>query len=93
MCIAHRAGRGKLNKMKNVNVIRRIDELGRIVLPIDQRKSIDVSPRDYVSLKLENGNIVISKHNKTCIFCGSEDELGDFKGQPICATCRKELAK
>jgi len=93
MCIAHRAGRGKLNKMKNANVIRRIDELGRIVLPIDQRKSIDVSPRDYVSLKLENGNIVISKHNKTCIFCGSEDELSDFKGQPVCAVCRKELAK
>lgn len=93
MCMRIAQEGEKLNKMKNVSVIRRIDELGRIVLPIDQRKSIDVSPRDYVSLKLENGNIVISKHNKTCVFCGSEDELSDFKGQPVCAVCRKELAK
>ena len=78
--------------MKKANVIRRIDELGRIVLPIDQRKSIDVEPRDYVSIRLEGDDIIISKHNKSCVFCKSEENLSEFRGQPVCELCLKELS-
>ncbi len=79
--------------MNNATVVRRIDELGRIVLPIDQRRALGVEPRDYVSLTLNGSNITIAKHNKTCVFCGSLDSLVDFKGQTICAACKDEISK
>ena len=57
--------------MKQTGVVRRLDELGRIVIPIEQRRLLDINIHDPVEINVEEGKIVIRKYHTGCIFCGS----------------------
>lgn len=79
--------------MKSTGIIRRIDELGRIVLPIEIRKNLSLSSKDAVEIYVNGDTIILQKYEPSCIFCGSEDRTQDFDGKLICASCLEELQK
>ncbi len=79
--------------MKTTGVIRKLDELGRIVIPIEQRRTLDINLHDPVEINMEDDKIVIKKYRVGCIFCGSTQNVSDFKDKPICKRCLNELKK
>ncbi len=79
--------------MKETGIVRKIDELGRIVLPIELRKLLGIDQRDPVEIFVDGDAIILKKHHSKCIFCGSNSSLSEYKGKHVCATCAKNLAK
>lgn len=80
--------------MKNTGIARKVDELGRIVLPIELRKQLDIKEKtDALEIYIEDGRIILEKVVDTCTFCGSKDDLVDYKGKNVCKHCIEELSK
>ena len=79
--------------MKSTGSVRRIDELGRIVLPIEIRKNLALASRDAVEIFVNEDTIVLKKYEPACIFCGSLDNASLFKGRIICDKCLADLKK
>lgn len=77
--------------MKSTGVVRRIDELGRIVLPIEIRKNLNIENRDTVEIFVEEDKIILKKYEPACIFCGNARNVFIFKGKNICPACIKEI--
>ncbi len=64
--------------MKSTGIVRRIDELGRVVLPVELRRSMELEVRDSVEIYVEGDSIILKKHSDRCIFCGSGKKLSLF---------------
>lgn len=77
--------------MKSTGITRAIDELGRIVLPMELRKTMDINSKDKLEIYVDGDKIVLTKHQVTCSFCGSNKDVIDFKDKCICKNCIKEL--
>ena len=77
--------------MKSTGVVRRIDELGRIVLPIEIRRSLDINVKDPVEIFIDNERIVLQKYSPACIFCGYAYNIVFFNGKRICQNCLEEI--
>lgn len=73
--------------MKATGIVRKIDDLGRIVLPIELRRTLGISDRDSLEIFVDNNNIVLKKYEPACIFCGSADHVINFKDKIICSEC------
>ena len=79
--------------MKSTGIVRKVDELGRIVLPIELRRTLGIAERDPLEIYVDGNSIVLRKFQDTCIFCDSSHEVTVFKGKNICASCLKELGE
>lgn len=79
--------------MKSTGIIRKVDELGRIVLPIELRRMMDISERDHIEIYTEGQTIVLKKYQPTCLFCNSEGELLRFNGRNVCPNCLKTMTE
>ena len=79
--------------MKATGMIRHIDELGRIVIPKEMRRQMDIQNNDPVEIFVEGDHILLSKYAPTCIFCGGTEEVALFKNKKVCRACRKELSE
>ena len=77
--------------MKSIGIVRKVDELGRVVLPIELRRTFNIAERDALEIYTEEGMIILKKYEPTCIFCGDAREIETFKGKNICSKCRREL--
>lgn len=77
--------------MKTTGIVRRVDELGRVVLPIELRRTLEIEERDLLEIMLEDDRIVLRKFQPTCIFCGAEEDLLEYRGKRICGKCLKEI--
>jgi len=77
--------------MKSTGIVRKIDELGRIVLPAEMRKILGISEKDPVEISTKDDAIIIKKWGSECVFCGSPDDLKIFKDKSVCAKCLKNL--
>jgi transcriptional pleiotropic regulator of transition state genes len=73
-------------------VVRRVDELGRIVIPVEIRKRFGIAVRDPLEIGVRGDTIVLSKPQDSCVFCGSREQLEEFRGRPVCDNCREEIA-
>jgi AbrB family transcriptional regulator, transcriptional pleiotropic regulator of transition state genes len=73
-------------------IARKIDDLGRIVIPAETRRLFNIREGDQLSISIEGSNIVLKKLEGTCIFCGTGDHVMAFMGKGICTTCRNQLA-
>lgn len=78
--------------MKSTGIVRKIDALGRIVLPIELRKHMDIATGDDIEIFVEGNTIVLEKYSPTCIFCGNKEALADYEGKCVCKNCREKLA-
>ncbi len=72
-------------------IARKIDDLGRIVIPAETRKLFNIREGDHLFIAVEGGSIVMRKMTDTCTFCGTDDGVKQFKGKGICAGCRNQL--
>jgi len=77
--------------MKSTGIVRKIDELGRIVLPIELRRTYDLAVKDAVEIYTDNDMIILKKFQRTCVFCGSAEDVEEYKGKTVCAECMSEL--
>ncbi len=77
--------------MKSTGIIRRIDELGRIVIPKEIRKKLEINIKDPMEIYVAGHEIVLKKVENTCIVCGSEKDLINFKDKFICKKCFDSL--
>lgn len=77
--------------MKSIGIVRQLDELGRIVLPMELRKTFDIQKRDSLEIYVSGDSIVLKKYNPSCIFCASSTDVISFKDKTICKKCIGEL--
>lgn len=77
--------------MKATGIVRRVDELGRIVLPIELRRNLDIEERDPLEIYLEGDRIILRKYEPACIFCGGDHDLVSHKGKNVCQKCISTL--
>ena len=77
--------------MKSTGIVRNIDELGRIVVPKELRKKLVISANDPVEISSEGDKIILTKYAPVCHFCGSTENVSEFKEKSICDSCIKEI--
>ena len=77
--------------MKDTGVIRSIDELGRLVVPKEIRKNLDIKPKDPIEIYVEDGRIILTKIGCSCIFCKSEEKLLQYGEKLVCKNCIENL--
>lgn len=78
--------------MKSTGIIRKLDELGRIVIPIEIRNKLNIAERDPIEIYVDGNNIVLHKFECTCIFCGDTKNLTEFKDKAVCNSCLKKMS-
>lgn len=80
--------------MKFTGIVRKVDELGRIVLPKELRGTLNINEKDPLEIYVDEDNkIVLKKYEPACIFCGGMNEIISYKGYNVCHDCQKKLAK
>lgn len=77
--------------MKSTGIVRKVDELGRIVLPIELRRTLDIAEKDALEIYVDGDSIILRKYHPACIFCSSAENIVDFKGKNICGECMKKI--
>ncbi len=77
--------------MKTTGIVRQMDSLGRIVLPIELRRTLDIAQKDSLEIFVEGDQIILKKYEPTCVFCGNSRDVVSCKGKNVCPDCLKEL--
>lgn len=78
--------------MKSLGIVRKLDNLGRIVIPIELRKTLGFADNEALEIFTEGDSIVLKKYETSCIFCGNSKNISTFKDKCICDKCIKEIA-
>jgi transcriptional pleiotropic regulator of transition state genes len=78
--------------MKSTGIVRKVDELGRIVLPKELRRTMKISEKDPLEIFVAEDTVILKKYEPECIFCGDAKDNVNFKGKRICPTCIKEIS-
>ncbi|NLU42976.1 MAG: AbrB/MazE/SpoVT family DNA-binding domain-containing protein [Firmicutes bacterium] len=76
--------------MRSIGIVRKVDELGRIVIPVELRRNLDIAERDPLEIYVNGEAIILQKHRPYCVFCGGVEEVGEFKGKNVCQQCIRE---
>ena len=77
--------------MKSTGIVRKVDELGRIVLPIEMRRTLGIEEKDALEIYVDGDSIILRKDQSVCLFCGSPKDLVSFKGRSVCKACAAKL--
>jgi len=77
--------------MKSTGIVRKVDELGRIVLPIEMRRTLDIAERDALEIYVEGSTVILKKYKPSCVFCDAVKDVTAFRGKNICPRCLREL--
>lgn len=77
--------------MKATGIIRKVDELGRVVIPIEIRNQFNIVEKDPIEIYVNDSSIVLRKYEPNCIFCGSTENLIEHKNKLVCEKCSNEL--
>lgn len=77
--------------MKSTGIVRKVDELGRIVLPAELRRTLDIGERDELEIYLDDDKVVLKKYEPSCVFCASNCKLVNYRGRNICMDCVQKL--
>ena len=77
--------------MKSTGIIRRVDELGRVVIPIEIRKQFNIVEKDPIEIYVEGSSIVLKKFEPNCVFCGNTKDLLTYNDKLICNKCAKKI--
>lgn len=77
--------------MKSTGIVRMVDHLGRVVLPIEIRKTMGINEKDPLEIFIDDNKIILSKYHPACTFCSNADNIVYFNGKRICADCLKKI--
>ena len=78
--------------MKATGIIRKVDELGRIVIPIELRNKLNIAIKDPIEIFVEGSSIILKKYEPNCIFCGNSKDLSSYKDKLVCSKCLTKLS-
>lgn len=80
--------------MHDTGIVRRVDDLGRIVIPMELRRTLGIKVKDPLAIFVEGERIILTKHKDSCSICGETDvEITAVKGRPVCADCISTIKK
>ena len=79
--------------MRVTGVSRKVDDLGRIVLPAELRRSFDIREGDQIDIAVDDDKIILQKRRSSCTFCGSMDGLRSYREHQVCSSCVAELKR
>ncbi|OGO79106.1 MAG: AbrB family transcriptional regulator [Clostridiales bacterium GWB2_37_7] len=79
--------------MKSTGIVRKVDELGRVVIPIELRRTLQIEEKDSLEIYVDGEHIILKKYEPACIFCGNAKDITVYKGKNICPACMNELKK
>ncbi|MCQ2560913.1 MAG: AbrB/MazE/SpoVT family DNA-binding domain-containing protein [Clostridia bacterium] len=77
--------------MKATGIVRKLDQLGRIVIPMELRSTFDLKERDPIEIFVEGDDIILRKYHPACIFCGDATEIVQFEGKNVCKKCLSKM--
>jgi len=73
--------------MSDTGIVRRVDDLGRIVLPMELRRTLGINVRDPMSISVDGERIIVAKHQDSCVLCGTTEDTVRVKDRAICRGC------
>lgn len=79
--------------LKSTGIVRKVDELGRIVIPIELRRTMGIEEKDALEIYVDDEKIVLKKYQPACILCGNAEDVINYKGKNLCKSCLLELSK
>jgi AbrB family transcriptional regulator, transcriptional pleiotropic regulator of transition state genes len=79
--------------MKSTGIVRKVDELGRVVIPIELRRTLDIEEKDSLEIYVDGEKIILRKYEPACVFCGNANGVEHFKGKNVCRNCLDQLAQ
>ncbi len=79
--------------MKSTGIVRKVDELGRIVLPIELRRTLGIDEKDALEIYVDGSSVILRKYEPSCVFCGDAGDVISYKGKNVCQKCLNALAK
>ena len=79
--------------MKATGIVRKFDNLGRIVVPIELRRTLGIESMDPVEIYTEDDGIVLEKYKERCIFCDEVEDVREVLGKNVCKRCLDEMKK
>lgn len=77
--------------MKSTGIVRRVDDLGRMVLPVELRKVLDIDSGNSLEIFMKDNSIVLKKYGSQCAFCGQDEDIKTYKSRNICKNCMEEI--
>lgn len=77
--------------MKSTGIVRKVDELGRIVLPIELRRMRGIEEKDRIEIFVDGESIILRKYQPACIFCDNAKDIINYKGKNICPDCIRAM--
>lgn len=79
--------------MKSTGIVRKVDELGRVVIPIELRRTLGIEEKDALEIYVDQDRIILRKYEPSCacVFCGNADNITKFKGRNVCSACLQEM--
>ncbi len=77
--------------MKSIGIVRKVDELGRIVLPIELRRTLGIEEKDRIEIFVDGESIILRKYQPACIFCDNAKDIINYKGKNICPDCIRAM--
>ena len=79
--------------MKSTGIVRRVDELGRVVIPIELRNKFGIAEKDPIEIYVDGSNIILKKFESNCIFCGNSKKFVEYKGKLVCDKCLEKISE
>lgn len=79
--------------MKATGIVRKVDSLGRLVLPIELRKTLGIEIKDPIEIFVDGNQIILKKYEPACVFCGSAEDVQIVGKKTICRNCIEEIKK
>lgn len=73
--------------MKSTGIVRKVDDLGRIVLPIELRRTLNIDEKDPLEIYVNGDNIILKKYEPACVFCGKNEGVLNYKDKNVCQSC------
>lgn len=73
--------------MKSTGIVRKVDELGRVVIPIELRRTLGIEEKDALEIYVDHEKIVLKKYEPACIFCGNANDVQHYRGRLVCREC------
>lgn len=77
--------------MKDTGIVRRIDSLGRIVIPMELRRTLGINVKDPIAILVDGDRVILEKHRDACTLCGDPNDMAEVKGRPVCGDCVRTI--
>jgi len=77
--------------IKSTGIVRKVDELGRVVIPIELRRTLGIDEKDALEIYVDHEKIILKKYEPACVFCGNAENVQVFKGKNVCSDCMKSM--